>query len=116
MLWLIALLFLGLIAWGVLTWGPTDGSGDGQGFAVFVGGIGLAVTVSILSSTTFSNGEQLAYLQAFYESNNQNYATTDEVNSYNRSIARLKYYDSNIWTAVLVPDEVQNMRFLKIGE
>ena len=39
----------------------------------------------------------------------------DEVIEYNLTIASMKYYDSNIWTGVLFPDEVQNMKLLRIG-
>jgi hypothetical protein len=38
----------------------------------------------------------------------------DAVNDYNTTIASLKFFDSNIWTGVMVPDEVQNMKLLVI--
>ena len=155
MLWLIALVFLGMIIWGILTWGRTVWGGDGQGFAVVFGSLGLALTALILGGITLASGEGLARLQTFYEVNNQNYATTlnqteallstekftsqlvagsieklqvastvserikewrDKVNEYNTATASMKYYDSNIWTGVLIPDEVQNMKLLRIGD
>ena len=153
MLWLIALVFLGLVVWGIATWGR--GNSDRQGLAVGLGGLCLIIVSLILVSSTFANGETLAKLQAFYEVNAQNYAIAvdktsallstekftsqlvagsiekfqvasivgerlaewrDEVIEYNLTIASMKYYDSNIWTGVLIPDEVQNMKLLRIGD
>ena len=38
----------------------------------------------------------------------------DGVNKYNLTIASMKYFDGNIFTGVLVPDAVQDMKFLII--
>jgi hypothetical protein len=38
----------------------------------------------------------------------------DALNEYNTTIASMKFFDSNIWTGVMVPDEVQNMKLLVI--
>lgn len=38
----------------------------------------------------------------------------DSVNKYNLSVASMKYYDSNIWTGVMYPNEVQSMKFMVI--
>jgi len=38
----------------------------------------------------------------------------DAVNGYNTAIASMKYYDRNIFTGLLVPNEVQDMKLLVI--
>lgn len=38
----------------------------------------------------------------------------DSVNEYNTRLASFKYYDSNIFMGVLIPDKVKDMKFLVI--
>ena len=38
----------------------------------------------------------------------------DAVNRYNSTIASMKYYNRNIFTGVLVPDEIEDMKILMI--
>jgi hypothetical protein len=38
----------------------------------------------------------------------------EKVNQYNKELASLKYYNANPFTGVLIPDEVEDMRFLVI--
>lgn len=40
----------------------------------------------------------------------------DEVNLYNKTIASMKYYNHNIWTGILVPDEIEELKPISISE
>ncbi len=78
----------------------------------------VSETASYLSIDTFKEGvlvegsiEKLQ--QAGYVSERIK-EWRDSVNEYNTKLASLRYYDSNIFTGVLVPNEVQDMKFLVI--
>lgn len=74
-------------------------------------------TASLLSTSEFENrivsGSLEKLQQAGFVSEKISEWRT-AVNQYNLDIATLKYYNDNIWTGVLVPDEIEDLRPLII--
>jgi hypothetical protein len=75
-------------------------------------------TAAYLSSDNFSKstiieGSVEKFQQAGYISDRIK-EWRDAINWYNLNLASLKYYDSNIFIGILIPDAVQDMKFIEI--
>lgn len=155
MIWLLALVFVGLIVWGIVRivkrW--SCGDDEGEWFAIVFGGVLLLIFVLIIGFWTMANGAGLAKWQAFHEANTKNYEIAvdetasylsadlfkdvliegsierfkltesvsariaewrDAVNTYNTTIASMKYFNQNPFTGIMVPDGIEDMKLLVI--
>ena len=104
-------------------WGFGNGAGLAKWQAFYVANtqnyeIAVDETASYLSqqgfmNSTFFDGSIEKFEQAGYVSERIK-EWRDAVNRYNDTIARMQYYNRNIFTGVLVPDGVEDMKLLII--